>query len=187
MEFLRTDFSGFTWILADLLAPSALTVFLGKLQRSHSCSEESLEELLIHHGFIPALQRRECAEENSACLIHREASKFCQCLPAKTKIHPDYTYLNGSGKWGRTRRKKCSNTESQREHLLPSCPTLDNILLSRMAKLSWLVNPRANLYPTPFYSCSILTFRLLPIPLRRSDYKVPFSSSHPLLINYVPL
>jgi len=107
----------------------------------------NLKELQTHHGFLCTLSPLQswdmlCKEERVQREILLAKStmrfpKFANVCPSNQSIHPDCAYLNGTGKWGRTRREKYGSTGSQERLLLPSCPTLHNVSLSNMTKFSW--------------------------------------------------
>lgn len=134
LEYLRRGFTSFTWMFSEL--PSFNFVFPANAKITQ----------------IPLMPRRKLGGTADTAWFYLSSvhNKFTTASSPRQSTHPDSSKWGRS--WERTRREKCGSMGWQQGLLLPSCPTLDEVSLSRIVKLGWWVNPRSNLYSTPLLS-----------------------------------
>lgn len=134
LEYLRRGFTSFTWMFSEL--PSFQLCLSSKYQ-NYTDSTHAQKKAWRNCG-------------HSLVLSQQCTPKFTTASSPRQSTHPDSSKWGRS--WERTRREKCGSMGWQQGLLLPSCPTLDEVSLSRIVKLGWWVNPRSNLYSTPLLS-----------------------------------
>lgn len=106
--------------------------------------------------------------------------RFAHVCLLNQSIHPDDVYLNGMGKWARSNLVALDHTEASVPKLLTK-----SHWAGWQKKFGELILDQICIQPRCF-PVSWSVFRW-PLPLRRSDNKVPFFPICPLLIKGFPL